>query len=146
MIKLYTEIKVDTACEFAQAVRNVIKWSMLDENWVVFYQPNGINEQMNTDEFQTYTISSKAVEFEFDSWVNSIILNPYAPLVMMACNTSADTVVIRPTKVKMTKMEMTNSLSFSHNIDNLQKFCDLRTKEQIINVLVGDIINKLLDG
>jgi hypothetical protein len=74
------------------------------------------------------------------------VLDPYKPLVMMACNTGFETVVIKPTKIKMTKMEMVNSLSFSHDIDNLQRYCNLRTKEQIVGVLIGDMMNKIIEG
>lgn len=146
MINLYTEIKVNNAHEFARAIRNVINWSMLDENWIALYQPNGVDEEVNTDNFLSYTFNSQMVKLEFDAWIDTIMLDPYKPLVMMACNTSFETVVIKPTKVKMTKMEMVKNLSFSHDIDNLQKFCDLRTKEQVINVLIGDIMNKIIEG
>lgn len=144
MLKTYTEIKVENFKDFALAIRNVIKWSMFgDENIIHFYQPEGVNQEMNIDTFKSYVIGSKVCEFEFDYWVEYLVFDPYKPLFLVACNTDSKTIVIRPEKVKMTKIDLASRLTFANEI-NITGFCKLRTKEQVINAYINNTCNKIM--
>lgn len=144
MLHTYTEIKTENSQAFAFAIRNIIKLTMFgDENIIHFYQPDGINCEMNIDTYKTYKATDKYCEIEFDYWIDSLKLDPYKPLFLIACNTDSQIIVIRPDKVKMTKTDLANRLTFADEID-LCGFCRIRTKEQVINAYISNTCNKII--
>jgi hypothetical protein len=143
MLHTYTEIKAKDHKEFITTIRNMIKWSMFgDEHYIHFYQPNGVNDEIDIDTFKSYTIGSKMCSLEFDetSYIEELAINPYKPLILVECNTDQKTYVIMPNKVKMTKVEMASLI----NEKDAKYICNTRLKSQILNTLVECSIVRLV--
>lgn len=141
-MKMYNEIKVKSAGEFASTLRNMVKWSMFgDEHYIHFYQTNGVNEEIDIENFKTYTIGSRVSVFEFDGWVDQVEIDMYKPLFLIECNEEGKIWVIKPDKIKMTKLELANCLDFASEI-NVKNFCNMRTKEQVVNAYISNICSR----
>lgn len=141
-MKMYNEIRVDCAVKFASILHNMIKWSMFgDERYIHFYQTDGVNEEIDIKNFKTYTIDSRVSVFEFDGWIDEIEIDMYKPLFLIECNTQGRIWVIKPDKIKMTKLELANCLDFASEI-NVKNFCNMRTKEQVINAYISNICSR----
>lgn len=140
-MKMYNEIKVDRAVKFASTLHNMIKWSMFDERYIHFYQTDGVNEEIDIENFKTYTIGSRVSVFEFDGWVDEVEIDMHKPLFLIECNTQGRIWVIKPDKIKMTKLELANCLDFASEI-NVKNFCNMRTREQVINAYISNICSR----
>jgi hypothetical protein len=89
------------------------------------------------DNFKTCTIGAKNSVFEFDGWIEQIVIDMRKPLFLIECNTEGKIWVIKPNKVNMTKFDLASRLDFANEI-NIKGFCNIRTKEQVVNAYISN--------
>jgi hypothetical protein len=122
-------------------LRRMIKWNVWDERYIHFFQPNGINQEMDMYDFNSCICGKKISTLNFDGWIDTLEIDMRKPLFMVACNTEGQIWVIRPKSISLTKLQLANLLDFANEI-NVNAFCRLRTKEQVVNAYISNRANR----